>query len=133
MSIWSTWLKEYFFNSVGGYACTWNSDECTVLQYPGNKMIARTGIAFSNNAISTVNLYENSELQIESLVDNIPALKCSIYYSMKEYVSSQKLKLDEGSLETEQWMSYNWNIHRFYDELSNIQHFKGIFSIQNIY
>ena len=97
-------------------------------------MIARTGIAFSSLAISTMNLQDHdSDQYVESLVDNIPALKCSLYFNLKEYISSQKLKVDEGNLETENWMSYNWNIHRLYDELGNIQHFKGIFSIQNIY
>ena len=98
-------------------------------------MIARTGIGFSSLSISTMNRQDHdSDQYIESLVDNIPALKCSLYYSLKEYISSHEETRDRENLDVEIAHLNNVDIQRFYDELNSIQHFKGIFSLyQNAY
>ena len=116
---------------MGGCGGSRNADECPLLHYPGNKIIARTGIAFSNQSISAHELNNHFlENQIECLVDNIPPLKCSLYFSMKEYESIKPLKFDKERLGTNYLMTYIWNFQRFHQELKDFQHFKGIFSMQ---
>ena len=94
-------------------------------------MIARTGIAFSSLAISTMNLQDHdSDQYVESLVDNIPALKCSLYFSLKEYISSHEDSKDRESLDVEIEYLNDVDIQRFYEELNSFQYFKGILSLQ---
>ena len=100
-------------------------------------MIARTGIGFSNKTtlVSPEGMHNASAPPLESLVDNIPALKCSLYFGMKEYSSSPASAKDLKNLAEKANLSdiYHWDIHRFYEELSTIHHFKGIISMQNEY
>ena len=125
-----TLIPKFFFDIVGGYACSLRTESCVLLEYPGNKMIARTGIGFSSIPISTMNHQDHdSDQYVESLVDNIPALKCSLYFKLKEYISSKKDTKDIGNLDVEIAHLNNVDIQRFYDELNSIQHFKGIFSL----
>ena len=124
-------IEKFIFDLVGGYACSLRSESCALLEYPGNKMIARTGIGFSSLSISTMNRQDHDSGQyVESLMDNIPALKCSLYFSLKEYKSSQENTSDKDNLEVELAHLNNVDIQRFYDELNSIQHFKGIYSLQ---
>ena len=97
-----TLIPKFFFDIVGGYACSLRTESCVLLEYPGNKMIARTGIGFSSLPISTMNHPDNdSDQYVESLVDNIPALKCSLYFSLKENIASQEDTQDRRNLDVE--------------------------------
>ena len=103
-------------------------------------MVARTGIGFSINAALVRPDYLDyaSAQYLESHVDIIPALKCSLYFGMKEYssgVSSAKdLEILINEIEkTDLSGIYFMEIHRFYKELNTLQHFKGIMSMQNKY
>ena len=72
---------------IGGHAWwwahndvdVWNGQKCTMLDHPGNKIIARAGIVFSKEGIKQDNIWFQ--------VDNIPALKHSLYYALKACIS----------------------------------------------
>ena len=65
---------------VGGHAWLWSlhagQNVCSLMEHPGNKIIVRSGIAFSRDAIE---VEDNSQFQI----DKVPALKSSLYFSLK--------------------------------------------------
>ena len=54
-------------------------------------MVSRAGIAFSNQTTTCVTGdSENGELYTESLLDILPALKCSLYYGLRCFTSSRR-------------------------------------------
>ena len=80
-------LMDYVKNGggliIGGHAWWWGSNDidvlhgrkCSLLEHPGNKIIARAGIVFSRQGIQ--------QNHIEFMIDNIPALKYSLYYALR--------------------------------------------------
>ena len=84
-------MMEYVKNGggliIGGHAWWWASNDidvvdrrkCSILEHPGNKIIARAGIAYSREGIQ--------QNKIEFHVDNMPALKHSLYYAHKTCIT----------------------------------------------
>ena len=88
---------------IGGHAITWAANDadviqrskCSILEYPGNKIVARAGIAFSRMAIPAANSLHyipglslpislpRDDKLLEFNVEIIPALKYSLYYAVK--------------------------------------------------
>ena len=68
---------------IGGHAWSWalndpgiqNGEKCSMLDHPGNKIIARAGIVFSREVIRQNDIWFQ--------VDNMPALKHSLYYALR--------------------------------------------------
>ena len=65
---------------------------CSILEHPGNKIIARTGIVFSRERIREFEdrVHEDDDFvekeEIDFQVDIVPALKYSLYYVLKACV-----------------------------------------------
>lgn len=123
-------LIEYVKNGggliVGGRAWWWgmndmdvvNGQKCSLLEHPGNKIISKAGIVFSREGIQ-----QNT---IEFLVDNVPALKYSLYYALKacilrpssimrQYIFDELLKRTEYE-----------DLQIFSEQLRDNDHFKLI-------
>ena len=126
---------------VGGYAWSWNSQECSLLKYPGNKMIARAGIAFSNKTTSVA-----GQADTECLIDTLPALKCSLYYGLRKNplpkgffsrrfndLEIYKREFKDLSDATYRDLKevYDWEFARFQEELIPFEQFRLIFELND--
>ena len=95
-------------------------------------MIAPSGIAFSNKTTSVIS-NGTEDPYTECLLDTIPALKCSLYFSLQQYNSPAILYKEPQYLETIVSQDlidvYKWDFERFHEDLDCIEHFKGILKL----
>ena len=103
-------------------------------------MISRAGIAFSNQRTTCFECsgnFENGELFTECLLDILPALKCSLYYGLRCYTSSQRHVKDsqDANLMCSKDMSdmFEEEFDKNRDILSCIDQFNNILESQTAY
>ena len=111
---------------IGGHAWSWalndpgiqNGEKCSILDHPGNKIIARAGIVFSREVIRQNDIWFQ--------VDNMPALRHSLYYALKACkskhlgVSICREEVFENLLKGTEYE----DIQLFSDRLRHNEHFK---------
>ena len=98
-------------------------------------MISRAGIAFSNKTTTCVSgEFENRELYTECLLDILPALKCSLYYGLRCYTSSQRHVNDSKDanlvFSKDMYDIFEEEFDKNHDILSCIDQFKNILEYQ---
>ena len=95
-------------------------------------MIAPSGIAFSNKKTCVISNGTDG-VYTECLLDTIPALKCSLYFSLQRYNSPATVYKEPQDLEAIVSQDlidvYKWDFERFHDDLNCIEHFKGILEL----
>ena len=113
---------------VGGHAWWWSqtvgSKTCSLLEHPGNKIIARAGLAFSREALSN-----NDGHDIECMVDNLPALRSSLYFLLR---CQKEWPEPDNRYYRRLVSSVDFaEFHEFHEELECIDHYKGILNLYN--
>ena len=123
-------LMEYVRNGggliIGGHAWWWASNDidivagqkCSMLEHPGNKIIARAGIVFSREGIQQNN--------IEFEVDQIPALQYSLYYALKTCLHRPSYVFRQYIFDTLLKGSEYEDIQLFHEQLRHNDNFKII-------
>ena len=92
------------------------------MEHPGNRIVARAGIAFSREALSN-----NDGHDIECLIDNLPALRCSLYFVLrcqKEWPNVEYYRKLVSSVDYAEF-------HEFHEQLDCIDHYKGMLNLYN--
>ena len=123
-------LMEYVKNEggliVGGHAWWWASNDmdvlarqkCSMLEHPGNKIIARAGIIFSSEGI------RQNHIQFE--VDQIPALQYSLYFALKTCLHRPSYVFRQYIFDTLLKGSEYEDIQLYSEQLRNNDNFKII-------
>ena len=126
-------LMDYVKNGggliIGGHAWEWalrpcNRKKCYMLKYPGNKIISRIGIVFSTERVH--------EKDAVFRIDKVPALKHSLYYSLKAYILRPsvfypldfRLPINNNTLE---------DIKLFSNQLGTNEFFRVIFLVNSLF
>jgi len=123
-------LMEYVRNGgsmiIGGHAWWWASNDidvaarqkCSMLEHPGNKIIARAGIVFSSEGIQQNN--------IEFEIDQIPALQHSLYFALKTCLHRPSYVFRQYIFDTLLKGNEYEDIQLFSEQLRNNDNFKII-------
>ena len=111
---------------IGGHAWWWASNDidvlsrqkCSMLEHPGNKIIARAGIIFSSHGI------QQNDIEFE--VDQIPALQYSLYFALKTCLYRPSYVFRQYIFDTLLKGSEYEDIQLFSEQLRNNDNFKII-------
>lgn len=110
---------------IGGHVSWPNqstkNSNCYMSDFPGNVLIARTGVVFSQ-----VRVHEKVAAMCQ--VDRVPALRYSLYYNLKHLASRSASSFEENDI-GKLHRAYIKEIEKFQDVLQSHDFFDIIFEI----